>query len=89
VHEERRGVPAVEELDVAAAARDLGEQGGGESLREVLGGVGGAVAADADLQAPDDARQVGFVVRGLSEAADQRRGRPHRGEALAPYVSQE
>lgn len=74
---------------MAAAARDLGEQSGGESFREVLGGVGGTVTADADLQALDDARQVGFVVRGLSEAADQRRGRPHCGESLAPYVSQE
>lgn len=82
-------MPAVEESDLAAAVRDLGENSGGKTLRQVLAGERGAVAGDADLQAMDDAPQIGLVVRGLPEAADHRRGRPHRGQALAAHIADE
>src|SRR5690242_17661972 len=89
MREQRRRVPTVEKSDVAAAVRDLGDESGGEALRQVLRRKRGAVADDADLQTMDDASQVGLVVRGLPEAADHRRRRPHRGQALAAYVADE
>lgn len=77
---------AVDDADHVTAG-DLREDSGDEALAHVVSGHEGGSAIHARLRPAGDGGEVGFVVGGLAEGAEEGGGRLDGGEALAADVA--
>lgn len=77
---------AVDDADHVTAG-DLREHGGDEALAHLVSGQAGGPAIHAGLRPAGDGGEVGFVVGGLAEGAEEGGGRLDGGESLAADVA--
>lgn len=80
------GVAAVDDADHVTAG-DLREDSGDKALAHVVSGQAGGSAIHARLRPAGNGGEVGFVVGGLAEDAEEGGGRLYGGESLAADVA--